>query len=274
MVSQTQQRLKIKEVYAGMKTVTTLVKVIQKYEVREFSKGDNKGKVCSLFVGDETGVTRLVFWNEQVDQLIYVNENDILLVKDAYARDNNGRKEIHMGRNGTIDINPEGEAVEVVRKENNFSRKSIQELNGGEDSIEIMGTIVQVFDPRFFYLCSECNKRAMESEEGYNCAQHGKVSPVLSYVMNLVLDDGTGNIRSVLWKNQTNNLLKKTEEDLSNFKNDMTGFENIKNDLLGEQVILLGRVKKNEMFDRLEFNVQIVNKADPQKEVAKLESVN
>ena len=93
VVSQTQQRLKVKEVYAGMKTVTTLVKVIQKYEVREFSKGDNKGKVCSLFVGDETGVTRLVFWNEQVDQLIYVNENDILLVKDAYARDNNGRKE-------------------------------------------------------------------------------------------------------------------------------------------------------------------------------------
>ena len=90
--------------------------------------------------------------------------------------------------------------------------------------------------------------------------------------MNVIIDDGTGNIRSVFWKNQTNNLLGKEDSEISLFKEDMSSFEEIKNDLLGEQIVLLGRVKKNEMFNRLEFNVQIVNKADPKKEVASLQS--
>ncbi len=267
------QKLKIKEIYSGMKNVSFVAKVIQKYDVREFNRNGNPGKVCSLFIGDETGVTRLVFWNEQVELISRVNPDDILSIENAYVRDNNGKKEIHMGREGNVDINPEGISIEVTaKKQTNFQRKQIQDLQGGEEGVELLGTVVQAFDPRFFYLCPECNKRAMEGDGVYNCSQHGQVVPNLSYVMNVIIDDGTGNIRSVFWKNQTNNLLGKEDSEISLFKEDMSSFEEIKNDLLGEQIVLLGRVKKNEMFNRLEFNVQIVNKADPKKEVASLQS--
>ena len=45
----------------------------------------------------------------------------------------------------------------------------------------------------------------------------------------------------------------------------------IKTNLLGEQFKLLGRVKRNEMFDRLEFNVQMVEKAKAEEEIKELE---
>ena len=47
----------------------------------------------------------------------------------------------------------------------------------------------------------------------------------------------------------------------------------MKTDLLGEQLKLLGQVKKNEMFSRLEFSVQIVSRAKPEEELARLEKV-
>ncbi|MBU1111655.1 MAG: OB-fold nucleic acid binding domain-containing protein [archaeon] len=265
-------RLKVREIYAGMKNVEAAVKIIQKYDVREFKKDTWSGKLCAMFVGDESGTMRVVFWNDQVNMIKDVKEGDILLVKEAYVKEGlKGQKELHLGKEGTVDINPSGINIDAVRKTSEFTRKSIEALQGDEDSIELMGTIVQVFDPRFFHVCPDCGKRVNQVGEEFSCQEHGTVAPVLSYVMNLILDDGSGNIRAVLWKNQTNHLLDKTEEDLAVFKEDPNVFEDIKNDLLGEQLNLMGRVRRNEMFDRLEFNVQIVGKADPEKEAARLE---
>ena len=268
----TQKKLKIKEIYAGMRSVTTLGKVVRKFEVREFAKEDRSGKVCSLILGDETSTIRVVFWNDQVDLLKRVSEGDVLLLKEGYVKENNNGKEVHLGREGSIEVNPEGETVQSVREAAAHERRKISELQDGGGA-EIVGTVVQVFDPRFFNVCSECNRKVTESMGAFSCATHGEVKPSLSYVMNLILDDGSGNIRSVLWKNQTTHLLEKTEEQMAVYKENMSAFEEVKTDLLGEQLKLLGQVKKNEMFSRLEFNVQIVSKAKPEEELARLEKV-
>ncbi len=60
------EKLKIKEIYAGMRGISAVGKVVRKFDVREFQKGEGLGKVCSLIFGDETGTIRVVFWNEQV----------------------------------------------------------------------------------------------------------------------------------------------------------------------------------------------------------------
>ncbi len=264
-------KLKIKEIYSGMRNISTLGKVVRKFEIREFKKGESTGKVCSLVIGDETGTIRAVFWNDQVELLTNVDENDLVLIKDAYVRENNGGKEIHLGDKSELVINPEGEKIENVRQSPDYKRKKIESLKENEEGTEILGTVVQVFDPRFFYVCPQCNRKVNEFEGKFNCDAHGEVQPNLSYVLNLVVDDGTGNIRGVFWKNQVNHLLDKTEEEVANFKDDLTNFENVKTDLLGEQFRIMGRVRKNEMFDRLEFNVQIVEKAKPEEEIAKME---
>ena len=269
LVSLSSKKLKIKEVYAGMRNITAVGKVMRKSEAREFLKDNRSGKVCSLVLGDETGTIRVVFWNEQVDLLRTVSEGDILLVKDAYVKENNRDREIHLGNQGSIAVNPEGESIGIVREGTSFQRKKIEELHDGE-GVEIVGTAVQIFDPRFFYVCPDCHKRVMETQGVFQCAEHAEVKPI-TYVMNVVLDDGTGTIRAVLWKNQTNNLLGKTEDGVVLYKDNTALFEEIKNGLLGEQLKLLGQVKKNDMFSRLELNVQMVFRAKPEEELAQLE---
>ena len=139
-------------------------------------------------------------------------------------------------------------------------------MEGSEEGVELFGTVVQLFDPRFFNVHPETGKRIYDDDDS-------GVEPALSYVMNLILDDGTGTIRCVFWKNQVNNLLGCDEARMGGYKEDLSTFEDEKTDMLGEQLVLRGRVKHNEMFDRLEFSVQFVEKADPEKEIVKAAEV-
>ncbi|MFH1276463.1 MAG: OB-fold nucleic acid binding domain-containing protein [Candidatus Woesearchaeota archaeon] len=263
-------KLKIKQVYAGMRDISTLGKVVRKFDIREFAKEDRTGKVCSIVLGDETGTIRVVFWNDQVDLLKNVNEEDILEIKHGYVRENNNAKEVHLGDRGEIVINPAGQKIDSVREGPSHERKKIQELEDGQGA-ELMATIVKVFDPRFWNTCPRCNKKVLQMENGFQCTEHGEIQASLSYVLNLILDDGTSTIRAVFWKNQVNHLLGKKEEEMVVFKDDPSQFEEVKTDLLGEQLKVLGNSKRNEMFDRLEFSVQVVEKANPDEEVKKLE---
>lgn len=269
LVKQSSEKLKIKEIYAGMRNVSTVGKVVRKFDVREFQKGESTGKVCSLILGDETGTTRVVFWNDQVDKIVNLKDEDILAINDAYVKENNNQKEIHISDRTEITINPPGETVGEVRQSHSFDRKKISELQAGQDNVELMGTVVQVFDPRFFKVCPNCNKRAVEAEGGHHCTEHGSVVPNTAYVLNAVLDDGSGTIRGVFWKNQTNHLLGK--ENLDEYQDNLAAFEEVKTDLLGEQFKVMGRVKHNDMFDRMELNVQMVEKANPKEELERLE---
>jgi len=274
LFSASASRLKVKEVYAGMRDVTTLGKVTRKFEPREFNKGESKGRVCSIVIGDETGTIRVVFWNEQVDWLEKVNVDDIVMIKNAFARENNNDREIHMGNRGELEVNPKGESISTVLKTQatpNFQRKKIEQLQDGEDGVELFGTVVQVFDPRFFNVCPECGKKVVESDGSYNCDEHKQVTPATSYVLNAILDDGTGTIRGVFWRNQASRLLGKEDKAVAAYREDLASFEEVKTDLLGEQFKLVGRTKRNEMFDRLEFNVQLVEKANAQEEIVRME---
>ena len=263
-------KLKIKEIYSGMRDVSTLGKVVKKFDVREFAKQDRVGKVCSLLLGDETETIRVVFWNDQVDLLSKVNEGDILEIKHGYVKENNNAKEVHLGDRGELIINPQGQKIDSVRQGPTHERKKIKELADGQGA-EVLGTVVQVFDPRFWPVCPRCNKKVLEMGQGFQCTEHGEVTAGLSYVLNLILDDGSGTIRGVFWKNQIHHLLGKEEQEMVVFKDNPSLFESVKTDLLGEQFKVIGSTRRNEMFDRLEFNVNLVEKANPEEEIKRLE---
>lgn len=270
----TENKVKVKDIKAGMRGVEIAGKVMRKYEIREFSTGERQGKVASFVLGDETGMVRVTMWNDQADNLNKLNENDIVQIKSAYVRENRGVNELHLNTNSELLVNPAGVSVGEVKEVQSQAekvRKAIKDLSSDDSNVEILGTIVQVFDLRFFTVCPQCNKRVYEREGQFSCGAHGTVTPQYNYVLNLFLDDGTENIRTVLWKEQILRLLEKTDDEVLKFKDDPSGFEETKNDLLGEIVKLVGRVNKNEMFDRLEFNAQLVFKEpDPKEEIDKL----
>lgn len=272
---QMQGKLQIKNILSGMRNLETVGKVTRLFELREFQTQNGTGKVASYIIGDETGTIRVVMWGNQAETISKINEGNIIKISGAYVRENQGRKEIHVNDRSKLLINPEGETIGEVKQENNYpkpEKKAIKDLTEDMENIEILGTIVQVFELRFFETCPECGKRAAPEGDKFVCPVHSAVAPNYSYVMNVFLDDGTENVRCVFFKNQINNLLKKQEQDILRYKDDPQSFEQIKTHLLGNIIKVIGKSSKNQMFDRLEFVAQLVfPNPDPDEEIKNLE---
>ena len=87
-------------------------------------------------------------------------------------------------------------------------------------------------------------------------------------MLNAFLDDGSDAIRAVFWANQVQSLLGKEDEAVQGMREDSEKLEELKQSVLGKIVKVGGAVKKNQMFDRLEFNVfEIDANPDPIKEM-------
>jgi ssDNA-binding replication factor A large subunit len=263
-------KLEIKNIMPGMKSVELSARVVKKYEVRSFDKDGRKGKVGSFLAGDKGGLIRVTAWNDKADILDTLKEGDNVKIENAYSKEGfKDRVELHLGDKAKITIT-HGEPIEV-KEFQAATRKKITELKENEENIEILGTIVQVFDPRFFEVCPQCQKRTKPKDNGFSCDTHGQITPTYSYVFNLLLDDSSDNVRVVLWKNQAQRLLNISDEEMIAKRE--TGFEDIKNDLLGKIVKFVGKTTKNQMFERIEFVPQLVFASpDPSEEIAKLKT--
>ncbi|NQU98108.1 hypothetical protein HQ533_01460 [Candidatus Woesearchaeota archaeon] len=263
------EKIQVKNILAGMRNVEVSGKVTRKYELREFQTEKRSGKLASFIIADETGFIRVVLWNDQTDEFAKINEGDIITLQGGYVRDNNGRKEIHMGDNGKININPSGVTVKDVQE--SVVRKKLSELAEGDDNVEVLATIVQVFDIRFFEIDGETGRRVTEKEGKYYLGDKEVENMTYAYVLNIFLDDGTENIRTVLWRNQIQKLLELTNEEVLKFRENPTDFEPLKTELLGTIVKVVGRTNKNEAFDRLELVANLIYKdVDPEEEIKKI----
>ncbi|MEM4239666.1 MAG: OB-fold nucleic acid binding domain-containing protein [Candidatus Woesearchaeota archaeon] len=272
---------KIKDVYAGMRSVEFAGRVQAVYPLNTFSRQDGtEGKVSSCMVADETGIMRVVGWGEQAEAVSKLEIGNIVKVSGGLAKENQrGYPEVHVNEKAHLIVNPAGIALGEVRQIQQRAaavRKEIKALQDGDENIELLGTIVQVFDPRFFEICPTCNGRAREQEQGsgiFTCEKHGAVKPDFAFVMNVFLDDGTDNIRCVLFRQQAERLLGRTIDQLLPLRQTPEQFDPIKTELLGQIVKLVGKAKKNTFFDRLEFNVQMVFlNPDPKEELARLQA--
>jgi len=265
---------KIKDLYPGMRSVSVPGRVTRKFEVREFDKNGRKGKVASFFIGDETGQIRVTLWNEQTDVFAEFAEGDIVRVKNGYVKENRGYPELHLNAESKLELKPSGVTVGDVPSRPSRplrERKNVRELTGAEENVELLATVVQLYDPRYFDVCPECNKRVTEKDGIATCAEHGNVTPVTNYVVSAFLDDGTGNIRTTFWKRQTQRLLDKTDEEMLQYKENPAAFEPVKTELLGKIIKVVGRCRKNETFDRIELTANLVfTDVDPEEELARL----
>lgn len=262
-------KVQIKDIVPNIRGLELPAKILRNYGLKEFNVNERKGKLCSLLVGDETGRIRFVFWGSIAEKVKDLKENDIVRIKDAYSKENNGYKEVHLNDRSSVEVNPEG--VEISVKAPEVNRKKISELEKNDSNVELLGTIVDVFEPRFFEICSQCNRRVKEEEGTFKCNDHPEAEIQYSYVANAFIDDGTANIRAVFFRNVLEKLFSKNPEDMKNLRNDQEEFNKIKENLLGSMIKLMGRVSYNEMFDRLEFMSNDLDlNPDPQEEIDKV----
>jgi hypothetical protein len=266
------EAMKIKNLQPSMRNIDVIGKILQKYDLREFNSEKGPGRVASMLIGDETGVVRVTMWHKQADLISQVNEGDVVKIVGGYVRENNGRYEIHLNDMSKVAINPKGVEVTVApRPQQALVRKKISEIAETDANVELLATVVQVFDINFFEVCPSCSKRVRLREEGFMCPTHGKVTPEYNYVLNIYLDDGSDNMRVVLWREQAEQLTGMTREQLLSFREDPSKFEQVKTDLLGNIIKVSGRANKNQTFDRIELVASKIDKnPNPEEELKKL----
>jgi len=264
-------KLQIKNILAGLRSVETVGKVLQTYELREFTTNERQGKVASLVIGDETGTIRVVMWGDQADNIKNINKDMILKIVGGYVRDNRGGIELHLNERSQLILNPPGESINIV-KQNTAERKEISKLTESDNNAEILGTIVQIFDPRFFPIDPETGRKVTENEGAFYLNDKVIENPDYSYVLNLIVDDGTDNMRVVFFRDTMEKLINCNKEKILGYKDNPETFEQVKSDLLGTLVKINGRVKKNLFFDKLEIVANDVSlNPNPDEEIKRLD---
>jgi len=246
------QDLKISELMAGMRKVNVVAKVLNIFPVREFNKNGREGKVANFVIADDTGSTRVVLWDVNHIELIeneVIKAGDVVEIKGGSTRDS----EIHLS--SFSDLKKSEQVMENVKTGPVVSEGTLEEVKQGQ-TIKVRGVIVQVFQPRFYSVCPECNKKVIPEGEGFKCAEHGAVTPKDRALFNFVIDDGTETMRVVMFSDQINVLIP--EEDLKDAEK-ATAF---RDDLMGSEIYLSGRVNRNQLFNNLEIVATGVEKVD------------
>ena len=256
--------LKISELMPGMKKVNLVGKVINLFPVREFEKGGRSGKVVNFIVADATSNIRVVLWDTNHIALIekgVIKQGDVVDIANATMRES----ELHLG--GFSEIKKSDVEIADVKTELAVMEKEIAELAQGQ-GVRVRGIVVNLFNPRFFTVCSECGKKVVQDADGYVCAEHGKVQCKERSLINFVLDDGTETIRVVLFSDEIAKLIP--EEDLK----DSGKLIAFREDFLGREIYVNGVVKKNQLFNNLEITGREVEKVEVEKLIEQLEAKN
>lgn len=263
IVNESKRRVEIRNIVDGLKNINLIGRVFRISNITEFRRSDaSTGKVVNLYIGDSTGYVKLPLWDDQVKVVEEesIKLGDVIQVSNCLARENNfGELEISLGRYGSIrqvEETPELPSVDTLVNKflvSKFERSNISNLTLG--NFEVKGNIVQVFKGDFlFYTCSLCGDTLKEVDGKFSCSEHDDVDVSENLVISCVIDDGTGDIRAVFFRELAKRLCGMSTEELRT-KDKEERYELIKEKLLGRELILSGRVKKSRMSDRLEMIV-------------------
>lgn len=279
IVSKPKQKIEIKNVVAGIRNLTLEARVSRVFDIRTFEREGKQSKVANIILADGSGTVRMSLWDEQTDILDKLKPGLAIEIGGAYTKeDTRGGVEIRLSRRGMIRILETSTlpAVEEIEKKAAAAgRIEIKDMNENENA-EIRAAIVQLFETEQFYeICPECGTRLkqekIEIQPGveafaWKCATHGTVRPKITMALSGVLDDGTGNIRVVFFRELAAKVLGLTMEDIVARKGKV--FESV--DVIGKEFVIVGRVRRNKMFDRLEFVANDVKEVEPRGEISML----
>jgi hypothetical protein len=170
--------------------------------------------------------------------------------------------EIHLG--SFSELKPSNEVFENVKTERVVKEKSISDFKVG-DGISVRAFVVQNFEPRFFHVCPECKKKVVSGENGFVCAEHGNIGSEKRALINIVLDDGTESIRSVLFHERL------PEIGITELENpDMLSQQ--RQNLLGKEMMFSGNVRMNKFFNNPELIIEKAEEINLDELLAKFEN--
>jgi replication factor A1 len=186
--------LSIKILIPSLNDVTLVGRVVAVFPPKAF-KGNKNGKIASLLVADQSGILRVVLWNDKTSlmQSGEIKIGQIIRFSHGYTReDRSGRVELHIGERSEIEINPQGVEAKDYPTIGKFTIK-IGEITQAHRNkkVNITGTVKELFSASTF-------KRQDSS---------------LGKVMRFILADETGEIPVVVWNEKVDELEKTLKKN-------------------------------------------------------------
>lgn len=284
LLKEGRKNIKLKNLADGMKNVDVAARIMKVFDIREFEREGKKGKVLNVVIGDDTATVRLSLWNQEVDFFFQLGlkEEDVISVSNGWVKlDYRGGPELRVGK-GKLSKSEEVIPIpsEDLKSVAQAKRMNIRDAKEG-DAAELRACLVQIFRKMpFFEVCPQCRSRINQTEGSFTCKEHGKVVPEMQMVMSGVIDDGTGNLRVVFFRDLAEKLFGKDTktlfEESKKEKDPIAIMDQFSG--MGKDFIVRGRVKKNDFTGNLEMVANEIAEMDVQKEaqliLKKLESTH
>lgn len=262
-ISNNEKKLKIENIMDGMRKLNFSGRVFRTSNIVEFKRADGSpGKVVNIFIGDSTGFVKLALWDKQVklieDEVMKIG--DTIEIANAMVKENvYGDIEVSIGKFGNIKTIDDLGFPSSDELNKRFSlpvdtRVQIRDIVPG--TLEIKANIIRVFKGNFiFNTCSICGNAMEESNGKLICVEHGETEYNPCLVLSMIVDDGTGDLRVTFFRDLAEKIVGMSAGEISDL--DLAKrYELINEKLIGKELIIRGRVKKNKMFDRLEMIAQ------------------
>ena len=238
------ERSKINELAEGMRRASVVGKITRIFPVKEYNKNGKSGKVASLMIGDDTSNVRVTLWDANHISLIEKNqlaEGTVIEIRGASVK--NGE----LSLSSFSDIKVSSERMDSVKERAVSVAGSFKDATEGAN-ISSRAFIVQTFEPRYF------DSKKREGEKGV--------------LLNVVLDDGTATMRSVMFGENIKRLFGVTDEEL--FSLEVMNSKRV--DLVGEEKLFNGIFKMNSFSNNLEFSINGVADISISEIIKELES--
>ncbi len=232
---------------------------------REFSRSDGTtGRVASMTVEDTTGPIRVVAWDDNVEKITAIREEEMKFVKIFFGRirqkdDNSLEMHLsplsHVRPSSRIPVALRG--ITITEKEpsptqsvQDYQKTQLSELSEESDgiSIEILGKVIRLFQQTPYYqACPECRKKVTEVDSAWVCQEHEIIDPQIRFRLSGLLDDGTGTIRTTFFGLSGEILtgMKSTgiQKLIDNELTDDQIFDVIQQEAEGKTVLIQGTVR-------------------------------
>ena len=280
VIDSTPGNVLVKDIEENMGTFSIDLKVLEIYRpIKSFSRGDSDGKVLNVLGADDTGKIRVSLWDKNAQLMDEKGESGMIIrIPKCSAKfsEYSQKVELSVGGNSEIVFNPENAKEISVSATSEFERKKISEIKEDGESLELVGTIVDVYMPRFFPQDKTTRKKVIEKDDGKFYLPDGTQSGEIEkgYVTTFIVDDGSDTLNVVCWKKHTEILYNMSEEEiLEKEEKDLPWFQKKNEKLIGTMVKLLGETKHITEYNRFEFKPKkIIMDLNPKEELERYSS--
>lgn len=194
------ENLQISALTLDMKNINLVGRVLQIYQIHNFDKEDGSvGTVGSFLLKDTTGEIKITLWDEKANifESPKFEVNKPIRILNGYSKsDRNGRIEVHLGRLGKVQLNPNKIEHSLLPKIKD-DYISVAEINLSLLSASIKGKVVQITPINTFT----------------------KKNGVIGKISTITILDKTGTINIIFWNDDVNKVQNIRVDDSLSVKN-------------------------------------------------------